>query len=51
MALVAETGVRLVKSGGQLPTFVSPNAGLPADHNEKVFHEYERFIKSRRLVP
>ena len=51
MALVAETGVRLVKSGGKLPTFVSPNAGLPADHNEKVFHEYERFIKSRRLVP
>jgi uncharacterized phosphosugar-binding protein len=48
MALVAETGVRLVKSGIKPPTFVSPNVGLPADHNEKVFHEYERFIQHRK---
>jgi uncharacterized phosphosugar-binding protein len=48
MALVAETGVRLVKSGIKPPTFVSPNVGLSADHNEKVFHEYERFIQHRK---
>jgi uncharacterized phosphosugar-binding protein len=48
MALVAETGVRLVKSGAKPPTFVSPNVGLPADHNQTVFREYERFIQNRR---
>ncbi len=48
MALVAETGARLVKNGAKPPTFVSPNVGLPADHNQKVFQEYERFIHSRR---
>lgn len=47
MALVAETGVRLVKSGAKPPTFVSPNVGLPADHNQTVFHEYERFVSNR----
>ena len=47
MALVAETGARLVKTGLKPATFVSPNVGLPADHNEKVFREYERFIQSR----
>jgi uncharacterized phosphosugar-binding protein len=47
MTLVAETGIRLVRSGAKPPTFVSPNVGLPADHNEKVFHEYERFIHER----
>jgi uncharacterized phosphosugar-binding protein len=47
MALVAETGARLVKSGLKPATFVSPNVGLPADHNDKVFREYERFIQSR----
>jgi len=47
MALVAETGGRLVKRGVTPPTFVSPNVGLAADHNEKVFHEYERFIQER----
>jgi uncharacterized phosphosugar-binding protein len=48
MALVAETGERLVKSGVRPPTFVSPNVGLPDDHNQNVFHKYERFIQSRR---
>ena len=47
MALVAETGERLVKSGARPPTFVSPNVGLPADHNQQVFQEYERFIQTR----
>jgi uncharacterized phosphosugar-binding protein len=47
MALVAETGLRLVKNGAKPPTFVSPNAGLPTDHNQNVFREYERFIQSR----
>ena len=45
MALVAETGVRLVKNGAKPATFVSPNVGLPADHNQSVFREYERFIQ------
>jgi len=48
MALVAETGERLVKSGTRPPTFVSPNVGLPADHNQQVFQEYERFIQTRQ---
>ncbi len=47
MALVAETGVRLVKSGARPLTFVSPNVGLPADHNQQVFQEYERFTQTR----
>ena len=47
MALVAETGTRLVKAGAKPPTFVSPNVGLPSDHNQSVFHAYERFIHSR----
>ncbi|MDE3181477.1 MAG: SIS domain-containing protein [Acidobacteriota bacterium] len=47
MALVAETGERLVKAGIKPPTFVSPNTGLPPDHNQKVFREYERFIQNR----
>jgi uncharacterized phosphosugar-binding protein len=48
MALVAETGVRLVESGTRPATFVSPNVGLPADHNQHVFEEYERMIQNRR---
>lgn len=47
MALVAETGVRLVKNGAKPATFVSPNVGLPADHNQHVFEEYERFVRGR----
>lgn len=48
MALVAETGERLVKAGAKPATFVSPNVGLPADHNQNVFREYERFIAGLR---
>lgn len=48
MALVAETGAKLVKSGAKPATFVSPNVGLPADHNQRVFEEYERLIHNRR---
>jgi uncharacterized phosphosugar-binding protein len=48
MALVAETGARLVKAGVKPATFVSPNVGLPPDHNQRVFEEYERFIQTRR---
>lgn len=48
MALVAETGTRLVKAGAKPPTFVSPNVGLPADHNQNVFREYERFVRDRK---
>jgi uncharacterized phosphosugar-binding protein len=47
MALVAETGVRLVKNGAKPATFVSPNVGLPPDHNQHVFEEYERFVRGR----
>ena len=46
--LEAETGTRLVKSGAKPPTFVSPNVGLPADHNQNVYHEYMRFMQKRR---
>lgn len=48
MALVAETGTRLVKRGLKPATFVSPNVGLPPDHNQNVFREYERFIQGRK---
>jgi uncharacterized phosphosugar-binding protein len=48
MALVAETGLRLVEGGSRPATFVSPNVGLPADHNQHVFEEYERMIQNRR---
>jgi uncharacterized phosphosugar-binding protein len=48
MALVAETGLRLVKNGFKPPTFVSPNVGLPVDHNQRVFREYERFTENRK---
>jgi uncharacterized phosphosugar-binding protein len=47
MALVAETGARLLQQGAKPPTFVSPNVGLPADHNQGVFKAYERFVQGR----
>jgi len=47
MALVAETGARLVAAGSKPPTFVSPNVGLAPDHNQEVFRAYERFIGAR----
>jgi len=48
MALVAEVGLRLVKTGAKPLTFVSPNVGLPPDHNEQVFQEYTERSRSRR---
>jgi uncharacterized phosphosugar-binding protein len=47
MALVAEVGARLVRSGKRPSTFVSPNVGLPPDHNEQVFQEYTRTLLRR----
>ena len=47
MALVAETGTRLIAKGAKFPIFVSPNVGLPANHNQQVFHEYEKFLQGR----
>ncbi len=46
-ALVAATGTRLVKAGVTPPTFVSPNVGLPPDHNQQVFHAFERLIHAK----
>lgn len=48
MALVAETGTQLVKRGAKPPTFVSPNVGLPPDHNQTVFRDYERLMQGRK---
>jgi uncharacterized phosphosugar-binding protein len=47
MALVAEVGVRLVRSGKHLFTFVSPNIGSSPGHNEQVFQEYARRTAGR----
>jgi len=44
MTLVAETGRLLVGSGHRPSTFVSPNVGLPPNHNEEVFREYMRNV-------
>jgi uncharacterized phosphosugar-binding protein len=48
MALVAEVGVRLVRGGKRPFTFVSPNVGLPRDHNERVFQEYVRTLSRQK---
>lgn len=48
MALVAEVGARLAGKGKKLSAFVSPNLGLPADHNQQVFVEYTRTVASRK---
>jgi uncharacterized phosphosugar-binding protein len=48
MSLVAETGTRLVKAGAKPPTFVSPNVGLPPNHNREVFKAYERFVRDEK---
>lgn len=52
MALVAETASRLVASGHELQTFVSPNVeGVPADHNFRVFDTYARKWHERAPDP
>ncbi len=47
MALVAEVGVRLVRSGKRLFTFVSPHIASAPGHNEQVFQEYARRMAGR----
>jgi uncharacterized phosphosugar-binding protein len=48
MALVAETGARLVARGHKPVTFVSPNVpGIEKDHNQNVFRTYSRAWFSR----
>jgi len=48
MALVAETGARLVAKGVNPMTFVSPNVeGVSKNHNMKVFEEFTRELYSR----
>ena len=48
MALVAETGARLVAKGFQPTTFVSPNVpGIASDHNPRVFETYARRLAER----
>lgn len=52
MALVAETGSRLIEMGHELTTFVSPNvAGVTKDHNFRVFDEYARKWYERAPEP
>lgn len=47
MALVAEVGSLLVKSGHKPSTFVSPNVGLEPGHNQRVFVEFARRVSHR----
>jgi uncharacterized phosphosugar-binding protein len=50
MALVAETGERLVAKGRKLETFVSPNvSGIEKDHNQQVFESFAKAFFSRGL--
>ncbi|HXW56605.1 MAG TPA: SIS domain-containing protein [Candidatus Cybelea sp.] len=45
MALVAEVGTRLVRSGKAPCTFVSPNTESSPNQNERVFEEYMRAVR------
>src|SRR2546429_2830927 len=47
MALVAEVGAGLVRSGKRPMTFVSPNVSTSPDHNKRVFEEYTRTLTRR----
>ena len=47
MALVAEVGTLLVRSGRHPATFVSPNIGLDPEHNQRVFVEFARRVSKR----
>jgi uncharacterized phosphosugar-binding protein len=52
MALVAETGARLLAAGHTLETFVSPNVpGVAADHNLRVFDAFARKWYERAPEP
>ncbi|MGI8958420.1 MAG: sugar isomerase domain-containing protein [Bryobacteraceae bacterium] len=49
MALVAETGARLVAKGHTPQTFVSPNVpGIERDHNQKIFEAFTKALFSSR---
>jgi uncharacterized phosphosugar-binding protein len=49
MALVADTGTRLVAKGHTPQTFVSPNVpGTEKDHNQKVFETFTNVLISPR---
>jgi uncharacterized phosphosugar-binding protein len=46
MAIIAEVAARLAKKGKTPPVFVSPNvAGIPPDHMNRVYTEYEERLK------
>jgi len=46
MALVAQVATELATKGAKPPVFVSPNvAGVPPDHNTKVFEAYESALQ------
>lgn len=48
MALVAETGTRLVAKGYTPQTFVSPNVpGIEKDHNQKIFETFTKALFSQ----
>jgi len=48
MALVAEAGSLLARSGKLPPTFVSPNVpGIATDHNDLVYQAFTEFFYSR----
>jgi uncharacterized phosphosugar-binding protein len=49
MALVAETGARLIAKGYTPQTFVSPNVpGIEKDHNQKIFRMFTKALVSAR---
>jgi uncharacterized phosphosugar-binding protein len=49
MALVAETGARLVAKGYTPQTFVSPNVpGIAKNHNQKIFETFTKALLSFR---
>jgi uncharacterized phosphosugar-binding protein len=49
MALVAETGARLVAKGYTPQTFVSPNVpGIAKNHNQKIFETFTKALLSPR---
>ena len=49
MALVAETGARLIAKGYTPQTFVSPNvSGIKKDHNQNIFEAFTKALLSPR---
>jgi uncharacterized phosphosugar-binding protein len=49
MAVVAETGARLIDKGHTPQTFVSPNVpGIEKNHNQKIFEAFTKAVVSPR---